>query len=246
MKNNIQYLILGVCIFVGLLAVAIGINKGLQSFSNKERVVTVRGLAEKQIKATSASIQISYSFSGDEPKPLIDQIDRRTNEIISYLKKKGYNDNKIDNLQLYDSKTYYEYDWVDGKRIQVKKDRFRASKSISFVLSEVEKVEGISNEINIDLINSGLTSDVTTSYNFPELNDIKPALIAESTKNARTAGEQFAKDSQSRLGKIKTASQGQITLANRYYDDEDTASTPSEPFIEKARVVSSIVFFLED
>lgn len=246
MKNNIQYLILGACILVGLIAVAIGINKGLQSFSNKERVVTVRGLAEKEIKATSAAISINYSFSGDEPKPLLEQIDKRTNDLTSYLKQKGYNDVKISDLELYDSKTYYEYDWVDGKRIQVKKDRYRASKSLSIVLNEVEKAEGINNEINIDLINSGLTSDVSASYNFPELNDIKPALIAESTKNARTAGEQFAKDSQSSLGKIKTASQGQISLANRYYDEEGTSSAPDAPYMEKARVVSTIVFFLED
>jgi len=246
MKNNLQNIILGACILVGLIAVAIGINKGLQSFSNKERVVTVRGLAEKEIKANSVGISISYSFSGDEPKPLLEKIDNRTKEITSYLKQKGYNDVKISDLNLYDSKTYYENDWVDGKRVQVKKDRYRASKSVSFVINEVEKAEQINNEINIDLINSNLTADVSTSYNFPELNDIKPALIAESTKNARTAGEQFAKDSQSRLGKIKTASQGQISLAGSYYDDEESSSSTTAPYIEKARVVSTIVFFLED
>ncbi|MCL1867505.1 MAG: SIMPL domain-containing protein [Paludibacter sp.] len=246
MKNNLQSIIIGVCILVGLISLAIGINKGLQSFSNKERVVTVRGLAEKEIKATSAGICVSYSFSGDDPKLLLNQIDRRTNEITAYFKQKGYNNVTVSDLTLYDSKTYYEYDWNDGKRIQVKKDRYRASKSISIVISEVEKAEVTGNEINIDLINKELTADVSTSYNFPELNDIKPALIAESTKNARIAGEQFAKDSQSSLGKIKTASQGQISLAGRYYDEEGTSTTNNRPYIEKARVVSTIVFFLED
>lgn len=233
MKNNLQNIILGICILIGLLAMAFGINKGLQSFSNKERVVTVRGLAETEIKAVAASISISYGFSGDEPKPLLEQIDGRTNEIISYLKEKNYNDVKLGNLELYDSKSYYEYDWVDGKRVQVKKDRYNASKSLSFALTEVEKAEETANSINIDLISKNLTADVSTSYNFPELNNIKPALIAESTKNARIAGEQFAKDSQSKLGKIKTASQGQIEL----YTSTNT---------QTARVVSSIVFFLED
>ncbi|HLU85411.1 MAG TPA: hypothetical protein VKZ45_08050, partial [Vicingaceae bacterium] len=74
---------------------------------------------------------------------------------------------------------------------------------------------------------------------------IKPQLIAESTKNARVAGEQFANDSQAKLGKIKTASQGQITIAGRYYYDEDLTGIPEEPYIQKARVVSTIVFFLE-
>jgi hypothetical protein len=129
--------------------------------------------------------------------------------------------------------------------LQVKKDRYSASKSQIIVVAEVEKAEKMGNEIGIDLINKNLTADVSTSYEFPELNDIKPALIAESTKNARTAGEQFAKDSQSRLGKIKTASQGQISLAGKYYDEEGSTA-PSDPYIQKARVVSTIVFFLED
>jgi hypothetical protein len=245
MKSNIQIAIAGLCVALGLIILGIFINKGLQSFSNKERVVTVKGLAEKNITATSANVRISYSFSGDEPKPLVERIDSRTAEITAYLKSKGFNEVEICDLDIYDSKSYYETDWIDGKRVQVKKDRYRASKYQIITVKEVEKAEGTSNQINIDLINSGLTADVSTDYNFPELNEIKPALIAESTKNARTAGEQFAKDSQSRLGKIKTASQGQITLAGRYYDDE-SSSSPTEPYIQKARVVSTIVFFLED
>ena len=72
-------------------------------------------------------------------------------------------------------------------------------------------------------------------------------MLFRSTKNARIAGEQFAKDSKSKLGKIKTASQGQISLAGEFYSEEDAVSdTPTEPYIQKARVVSTIVFFLED
>jgi hypothetical protein len=247
MKHNIQIAIAGVCVALGLVILGIYINKGLQSFSNKERVVTVKGLAETDIKATSASVRVSYSFSGDEPKPLVEKIESRTAEIGEYLKSKGFTDAKISELNLYDSKTYYEMDWIDGKRVQIRKDRYRASKHQTITVKDVEKAEEISNQINIDLINKDLTADVSKNYNFPELNDIKPALIAESTKNARTAGEQFAKDSQSRLGKIKTASQGQISLAGRYYDDDDDRySSASAPYIQKARVVSTIVFFLED
>jgi len=247
MKNTFQITIAGICVALGLLLLGVFIKRGLESFSNKERVVTVKGLAEKDIKATSAGITINYSFSGDDTKILLGQINARTAEIKNYLKEKSYQDFTESDLNLYDSKTYYDYDWVDGKQVKVKKDRYRASKSLNINMKEVEKVEKISNEINIDLINRNLTADVYTSYNFPELNSIKPELIAESTKNARLAGEQFAKDSQSSLGKIKTASQGQISIAGRSYDESDViSSAPKEPYYEKARVVSTIVFFLED
>jgi hypothetical protein len=51
----------------------------------------------------------------------------------------------------------------------------------------------------------------------------------------------------SKLGKIKTASQGQVSIAGRYYSDENLISSESQnPYFQSVRVVSTIVFFLED
>jgi len=96
-----------------------------------------------------------------------------------------------------------------------------------------------------DFATTGVNSFVNRRYIFPELNDIKPELIAESTRNARITGEQFAKDSKSKLGKIKTASQGQIAISGDWTGDDHVPYT-EKPYINNVRVVSTIVFFLED
>ena len=62
-------------------------------------------------------------------------------------------------------------------------------------------------------------------------------MIAEATKAAREAADKFAADSHSRLGKIKNATQGQFSIENR---------DPYTPYLKKVRVVSTIVFYLED
>jgi hypothetical protein len=247
MKKN-ELILMGVLLCIGLIVLGFCINKGLQSFSNKERVVTVKGLAEKLIQATEAKSLLSSAFSCDIPKELIAKFDKQVADIQTYLKEKGYNDTKVSDINLYDSKSYYDWDWENGKRIQIKKDRYKASKNITIMATNVEEAEKIANGMKLYFITKEFSIDVDCKYTFPELNTIKPELIAESTKNARTAGEQFAKDSQSKLGKIKTASQGQITIAGRYYydDEESGSSAPQEPYLEKARVVSTIAFFLED
>lgn len=76
-----------------------------------------------------------------------------------------------------------------------------------------------------------------TTYEYTDLNKVKPGMIAEATKNAREAAKKFAEDSDSRLGKIKTASQGQFSIENR---DQYT------PYIKRIRVVSTIDYFLKD
>jgi hypothetical protein len=246
--KKIELILVGALLCIGLIVLGFCINKGLQSFSNKERVVTVKGLAEKLIQATEAKIVLSSSFSGDVPKELIAKLDKQIADIQAYLKEKGYDDIDIADINLYDSKSYYDWNWEDGKRVKIKKDRYRASKNVTIMAPNVKEAEKIANGMKLDFVTKEMAIDVDCKYTFPELNTIKPELIAESTKNARTAGEQFAKDSQSKLGKIKTASQGQISIAGRYYyNDEESGSTaPQEPYLEKARVVSTIVFFLED
>jgi hypothetical protein len=128
---------------------------------------------------------------------------------------------------------------------QVKVDRYTITQGINIQSKDVKSTEDKNARILLDLVSKDLTCNISTNYTFPDLNSIKPQLIAESTKNARIAGEQFANDSQAKLGKIKTASQGQITIAGKYYYDEENSEKPKEPYIQKARVVSTIVFFLE-
>ncbi|MDE5627764.1 MAG: hypothetical protein K2I58_07395, partial [Candidatus Amulumruptor sp.] len=77
----------------------------------------------------------------------------------------------------------------------------------------------------------------TISYEFTGLNDIKPAMIAEATKNAREAAQKFSDDSDSQLGKIKNARQGQFSI-----DDRDAYT----PYIKTVRVVTSLTYYLED
>ncbi|MDR2205193.1 MAG: SIMPL domain-containing protein [Flavobacteriaceae bacterium] len=248
-KSASKPIILGVSILLGLLGLGFCIFKGLKTFSDKDRVVTVKGLAEMNMTATSATISLNFSFSGDDLQGIIKQSEDRKNAIVAYLNNIGYakNDVTIDDVDVTDRQTYYETRWRGNEEIEVKIDRYTVRQSLSVSAKDVKTAENKAGQINMDLIGKNLTSAVTTSYAFPELNSIKPQLIAESTKNARVAGEQFANDSQAKLGKIKTASQGQITIAGKYYYEEDAGNSdaPKEPYIQKARVVSTIVFFLE-
>ena len=252
MENNglSKPIILGSSMLFGLILLGFFIFKGLKTFSDKDRVVTVKGLAEMNLKATSASIDLSFAYSGDDLKSLIKQTEVKKNAVIDYLTAIGYAENsiKIKNIDVNDRQKYKEIQWQNGLQVEVKIDRYTITQSLTIQSKEVITTEDIVSKIKLDLVSKDLTCNLTADYSFPELNSIKPQLIAESTKNARVAGEQFANDSQATLGKIKTASQGQITLAGEYdysQDAPETSQKPKERYLQKARVVSTIVFFLE-
>ena len=83
----------------------------------------------------------------------------------------------------------------------------------------------------------GGTDYQRTEYLFTKLNDIKPAMIEEATRKAREVAEKFAADSASRLGKIRSANQGQFAVADR---DSNT------PHIKNVRVVATVEYYLSD
>jgi hypothetical protein len=250
-KFSLKSNILGLAIFLGLVVLGFFIYRGLKTFSDKDRVVTVKGLAEMEMTATAAAINFDFAFSGDDLKDVIKQTENKKVAIINFLEAAGHSKNnlKIENVDVTDRQTYYESQWINGQQIQVKIDRYTILQRLSLQSKDIKKTEDIAAKMKLELVSKDLTANVTTNYIFPELNSIKPKLIAESTKNARIAGEQFANDSQAALGKIKTASQGQITIAGNYYYDQEAVESnnqqPKEPYIQKARVVSTIVFFLE-
>jgi uncharacterized protein len=249
-KSSLKQYLLGASILLGLSILGFFIFKGFKTFSDKDRVVTVKGLAEIEIAANSSSMSINFAFSGDNLQEIIKQTETKKNAIVAYLNSLGFNNNDIsvNNIDIEDKEIYYTTEWQNGQKVNVKVDRYRTSQSLSIKSKDIKETEGKADQIKLDLISKGLTSSVSTSYDFPELNSVKPKLIAESTKNARIAGEQFANDSKATLGKIKTASQGQISIAGTYSYNEDDGegnSKPSYAYMQKARVVSTIVFFLE-
>ena len=87
------------------------------------------------------------------------------------------------------------------------------------------------------VINAAENWENPTEFKFEGLNDLKPSMVEEATKNARETAEKFAKDSDSELGKIKRASQGSFSIENR---DSNT------PYIKRVRVVSSVTYYLSN
>jgi hypothetical protein len=112
--------------------------------------------------------------------------------------------------------------------------------------NNVQLVDSVSRRMG-ELVRRGIT--VTEDYMGPiyifnGLNDIKISMIEQATKNATAAGEQFAKDANARLGKIKSANQGVFSIESR--DPTDSWSSNERQAInKKVRVVATITFYLK-
>ena len=216
------------------VAVVLGftLKAGIDNIAYRDREVTVRGLAEREVKADLVTWPITYSLAGNDLMTIYQKVNTNNEIIVKFLTSNGIPREEI---------SVNPPDTYDRASNRYGSDSFNYNYAISCTVTvttkQVDKVRELLGRQS-DLLKEGIPfSNSYINYQFTGLNSIKPEMIAEATKNARAAAQQFAADSESRVGKIKTASQGQFSI-----DDSDS----STPFIKKVRVVSTIVYYLED
>lgn len=216
---------LGACLYFAMIHV-----------KDRDRVVSVRGLAEREVAADYVIWPLVFKEMSNDLGELSAIIKRKSDVVEKFLIDNGVAKEEIGRSS--PDIADLEANLYDSNR---RPYRYNATVVLTVASKNVKLIRAIMAEQN-KLLEHGIAfTDNDYRYNkvysFNGLNEIKPAMIEEATQNARAAGEKFAKDSQSRLGKIKTASQGQFSIEDR---DENT------PYIKKIRVVTNLQYFLED
>ena len=222
---------------VGLIIMGACIADGLTSAFQSDRIVTVKGLSEREVPADKVIWPLVYKELGNDPAEMYERLATKNRKVIDFLKEKGIAEKEIceSAIQVSDRQA----DSYDQNNVLY---RYKATSVITVTSSQVELIRKIM-QSQSELMKMGIalvTEEYGTNivkYEFTGLNKIKPDMIEESTKNARATAEKFAKDSESKLGKIRSASQGQFSIDNR---DSNT------PYIKRIRVVSTIEYYIDD
>ncbi len=208
------------------------VKGGIDNFAFRDREVTVRGLAERVVEADFVTWPITYAVAGNDLTALYDQMQANNKIVVDFLTTNGIDS---DEISVNPPDLYNAAGNVYGS--SQARYQYNLNVTITVATTKVGKVRELLNRQS-ELLKKGVAAGNNyINYQFNGLNDIKPEMIAEATKNAREAAGRFAADSQSKVGKIKTATQGQFSI-----NDTDS-STPQK---KNVRVVSTIVYYLED
>lgn len=221
---------------VALVIMGLLLKKGLDGFSGRERTVNVKGLSEMEVPADKVTWPLVFKELGNDLQDLYVRINRNNLTVISFLKENGITDEEI-------SVNAPEIIDMSAERYSTSPPpyRYNVTSVITVSSGKVDLVRELISDQG-ELLKQGIAITggeyrYNTVYSYTGLNDIKPRMIEEATRNARTAAVKFAQDSDSKLGKIKNAYQGQFSISDR---DENT------PYIKKIRVVTTINYYLKD
>jgi hypothetical protein len=221
---------------IGMMVLGWCIKSGIDNFSNKDRKVTVKGLAEREVKADKVTWPLIYKELGNDPSAMYETLAAKNRKVVDFLKAAGLSDEEIS----VNPPTIRDRQ-ADNYGNEIMNFRYKATSVITVTSSNVDKVRSLMDR-QTELMRQGIAivseeyGENSVQYDFTGLNEIKPQMVEEATKNARATAEKFAQDSHSKLGKIRMASQGQFSIENR---DANT------PYIKRIRVVNTVEYALE-
>lgn len=231
--------IFGIAILaVGIAAAGWFVNNGLVHLRGGERAVSVRGVAERDVKADLATWSIQYTVTDNDLSVAQTALDAQGKKVETFLKAQGIaaDQFRIGKVEVTDLLAQqYRPD-------NIQNGRYILTKTYVVRTNDVDLMDKTFRAVG-DLIAQGviLAQGSAPNYMFTKLNDVKPDMIAQATKSAREGAQKFAEDSGAKVGGIKSASQGLFTINAR---DDDNAME-SSVIDKRVRVVTSVEYYIE-
>lgn len=222
-----------IAIIIGFSLLGYFISSGLKSIASQDQYVTVKGLAEREVMANKVVWPLPYKCVSNNIQELYNEIEKNNGIILGFLKDGGLTDDEII-VSAPNVTDRLAQSYVPDNI----KYRYQAEAVITVTSSKVEEVLGLMGG-QMSLMKQGVIIaneyNYRTEFEYTALNDIKPAMVEEATRNARAVAEKFAEDSGSSIGDIRQATQGQFSITS----DETT------PQIKNIRVVTTVKYSFE-
>jgi hypothetical protein len=219
MIENKQSVIALICaILIGILAGSYILGKSLENFRKGDRYVTVKGFAEREVKADLALWSIRVRAASNDLSEANRSIELQKTKVVQFLVKHGFDSKEVIQQELRVSdKQAREYSGGNVKDLL----RYVVEATILLRTKNVDKAEEVS-RMTDELVRAGVILSSRNEWQgegpkfiFTQLNSIKPEMMAEATRNSKTAAVQFAHESSSALGSIRRASQGLFSIEER-------------------------------
>ena len=207
------------------------IGDGISSRNSGRRIISVKGLSEREVPASVTVWAIGYTATGNDLTAINQKLGDSTKAVVAFLKEAGFDekDMAVQPPALHDASMEPR-----EENVPPPPERYRADQSVLLRTAKVDLIKPALAAAS-SLMSKGvlLAQGCRPNYIFNQLNEIKPGMIQEATRNARIAGEQFSRDSQTTLGKLRNASQGWFQV-----DDRD----PATPERKTVRVVVDVEY----
>ena len=217
---------------LGLLLLGLCIKSGIDNFTNKDRRVTVKGLAEKVVDADHVTWNISVSGIGDDLNAIFSLLNGKVDIIQRYLKENKLEGKATVTIQPFSITDNHANAWSEQRPAF----RYSVTRSLSIVSNDTKFISELKQKAADELLERNVILDGDyAEYEYTKFQELKPEMMSEAIAAAEQTAQQFAENSHSTINKIVEAGQGEFSI-----------ESADIPFKKKVRVVSTITYSLKD
>jgi hypothetical protein len=230
-----------------LIAVGVGasgwfVGQGLESFRQAERFITIKGLAEQDVKSDFAIWNLSFRRAGSEYQEVREALANDRQAVIAFLEEQGFERDEIEprSMRITDLLAR-EFGQQDVAL------RYTGEGSVILRSTRVDLVDAVASNID-PLIEQGVPMSQdgfaggAPRYFLRGFNDVKPLLLEDAVNNAREQADKFAADAGATLGALRRADQGIIRILD---DDGSDGYSSGMTIGKRLRVVSTFEYLLK-
>lgn len=241
--SSLSRIIAGGLVGLGVAAGGLLAGQSLVESRLGYRVVTVKGLSEREVKANLGFWPIRFVTTGATLEQARSQLEVSERAVKGFLGTNGFTeqDMTVQNIQVEDRMAGYNAQGTPPE------SRFVLTEDFLVRSTEVDKLQASARMIG-DLLKSGVVFSADAynagpSFVFTQVNDLKGDMLTEATKRAKEAAEKFAAESGAKVGDIQSANQGVIEITPAIEIPNDR---PEKQVMKKVRVVTTITYFLKE
>ena len=252
--KKIQFIIIPTILSFGLIISSALISNAMNKANKDENRITVKGVAERRIKADKALINIVISEKSeniDELKSSVSEKEKLVTDLIKNLKI-NENDYNVGNLRI--QPNYIENTSNTKQQIAVnstavvpntKISDYDGVETISIVTKNIDKAEEFFEKLSELKLQSDNIQINEPEYFITNIERYKKDMVVDASRNAEVRAIEMLKVNNNEIGGLKNISQGQFEVLEDTEDVRKINENEANQIYKKMRVVVTATYLIK-
>jgi hypothetical protein len=232
---------------IALILAAATLGYQVKQVGAGRETISVKGLAEKPIKADRAEWTVRLQVKGATIADALARLRKERPALDQFLAGTGFEPTAITESNEASEPNYEQVEGRNGNMIPVQQGHV-ARQSITINTSDIDKIIAAAKGIVQFEADGHPVSFGEPQFLVSDLEDVKMSLIAAAMQNSRARAGEFAKNGDVKVGPMRSASQGAfyILAAGADQDVSDWGGSYDKSTVDKiARVVVTVDYGID-
>ena len=235
--KKVQFIIISTILTFGLIVSGALISNALDKVNKSENQITVKGVAERRIKADRAVVRVILTAKNknlEDAKKSIAEKETAVNEILTSEKIEEENYDK-GNLKIKPNFT------GDTDKIS----DYEITQTISVNLKEVEKIDQIYEKLSELTLTFNNLEVIKPEFYITGIEKYKKDLLIEASKNAESRAFEMLTVNKNKVGEVKSMTQGQFEVLEDREDPKRIDEPAENQMYKKLRSVVTVTYSID-